>query len=158
MKITNEQLKQIIKEELSKVLEAYRPHHSIRPPEFDSRSEKNYPEYEDKLRNLYMDPEGREQAKELAGALDEPIDIPVNASRTEDDLTIPIFDKSKDQNLKHRITDSGIQMNLFWNSRQQQYVVSYEIPYNYPHGGAGQGGFMNYDNYEEALKDYNMAN
>ena len=57
MKLTNKQLKQIIKEEMDKVLEAYRP------PEFDSRSKKNYPEYEDKLRDMYMDPEGRSQAK-----------------------------------------------------------------------------------------------
>jgi len=44
MKLTNKQLKQIIKEELSKVLEAYMPHHHVRSPEFDSRSKKNYPE------------------------------------------------------------------------------------------------------------------
>ena len=75
-----------------------------------------------------------------------------------DNLTVPIFDKSKDHSFGHRITDSGIQMGLFWNSRQQKYVVSYEIPYDYPYGGAGQGGFMNYDDYQEALKDYNMAN
>ncbi len=152
MKLTNKQLKQIIKEELNKVLEAYRP------AEFDSRSEKNYPEYEDKLRNMYMDPEGREQAKDLAGALDEPIDIPIDASRTEEDLILPIFDKSKVHTFKHKVTNDGIQMNLNWSPRRQQYVVSYLLPRNYPGGGGGQGGFVNYDNYHEALKAYMEKN
>tara|TARA_A100001391_G_scaffold72720_1_gene46623 strand:- start:42 stop:554 length:513 start_codon:yes stop_codon:yes gene_type:complete len=170
MKITNEQLKQIIKEELDKVFEAYRPHHSIRPPEFDSRTEKNYPEHQDKLRNLYMSDEGREQARELAQGLRyddklpddeqvvEPIDIPVDASRTEDDLTLPIFDKSKDYSFGSRYTDDGIEIHFFWNPRQKQYVISYQIPYGYPGGGGGQGGFLNYDSYEEAAKAYMMKN
>ena len=158
MKLTNKQLRQIIKEELNKVLESYTPHHSIRPPEFDSRSRKNYPEYEEKLTNLYMSDDGRDQARELAGALDEPIDIPVDASRTEDDLTIPVFDKSKDRSFEHRYSDSGIELHLYWNPRQQQFVVSYQLPYDYPGGGGGQGGFINYDNYQEALKAYKMAN
>ena len=69
MKLTNKQLKQIIKEELETVLnEIY-----YRPPEFDVNAPKQYPEYEDKLGELYQsDPN---QAKELAGALDEPIDV-----------------------------------------------------------------------------------
>ena len=157
MKITNKQLKQIIKEEMDKVLEAYRPHQHIRSPEFDSRSKKNYPEYEDKLTNMYMDPEGRSQAKELAGALDEPIDIPIDASRTEEDLTFPIFDKSKDYIFKHRISDTGIESRLFWDSGSQQYVINYQIPYDHPSGAGGQGGFINYDDYQEALKAYNMG-
>jgi hypothetical protein len=104
-----------------------------------------------------MSDEGREQAKDLAGALEEPIDIPIDASRTEGDLTIPIFDKSKDHSFGHRYTDGGIEVHLFWNAGQQQYVVSYQIPYDYPGGGGGQGGFINYDDYQEALEAYNMA-
>tara|TARA_B100000214_G_scaffold147678_1_gene105619 strand:- start:463 stop:948 length:486 start_codon:yes stop_codon:yes gene_type:complete len=69
MKLTNKQLKQIIKEELQSVLkEVY-----YRPPEFNVSASKQYPEYEDKLGELYKnDPN---QARELSGALDEPIDV-----------------------------------------------------------------------------------
>ena len=69
MKLTNKQLKQIIKEELQTVLkEVY-----YRPPEFDTNTPKQHPEYEEKLGELYKsDPN---QARELAGALDEPIDV-----------------------------------------------------------------------------------
>ena len=170
MKLTNKQLKQIIKEELSKVLEAYRPHHSIRPPEFDSRSEKEYPQHSKTLSDMYMSDDGRSQARELAQGLRyddelpddeqvvEPIDIPVDASRTEDDLTFPIFDKSKDRSFDHRYSDSGIELHLYWDPRKQKFVVSYQIPYGYPGGGGGQGGFIEYDDYQEALKRYKMIN
>ena len=154
MKLTNKQLKQIIKEELNKVLEAYMPHHYVRPPEFDSRSGKNYPEYEEKLRNLYMSDGGRDQARELAGALEEPIDIPVDASRTEDDLILPIFDKSKHQDFGVRYDKDGVQLNFRWNSDQQKYVVSFLLPYDYPGGGGGQGGFSYFDDYQEAKEMY----
>ena len=170
MKITNEQLKQIIKEELNKVMkEMTRDKH-----EFEKRRKSSQPITGDyvrlgsedstaephsqrhKLYNMLRsgEPEDRNQAIELAKAIDDPLEVPVSG----DNLTVPIFDKSKDHSFGHRITDSGIQMGLFWNSRQQKYVVSYEIPYDYPYGGAGQGGFMNYDDYQEALKNYNMAN
>ena len=170
MKLTNKQLTQIIKEELDKVLkEMTRDEY-----EFEKRRKSSQPITGDyvrlgsedstaephsqrhKLYNMLRsgEPEDRNQAIELAKAIDDPLEVPVSG----DNLTVPIFDKSKDHSFGHRITDSGIQMGLFWNSRQQKYVVSYEIPYDYPYGGAGQGGFMNYDDYQEALKDYNMAN
>ena len=153
MKLTNKQLKQIIKEELNKVLEAYMPHHSIRPPEFDSRSRKNYPEYEEKLTNLYMSDDGRDQARELAGALEEPIDIPVDASRTEDDLTLPIFDKSKHKFFGVRVDKDGVELNFRWNPQQQKYQVSYQLPWDIG-DGAGQGGFSYFDDYEKAKEMY----
>jgi hypothetical protein len=154
MKLTNKQLKQIIKEELSKVLEAYIPPHHIRPPEFDSRSGQNYPEYEEKLRNLYMSDDGRDQARELAGALEEPIDIPVDASRTEDDLTFPIFDKSKRQHFGVRYNKDGVEFQFGWDPKQQKYEVSFQLPYNYPGGGGGNGGFSYFDDYEKAKERY----
>ena len=153
MKLTNKQLKQIIKEELNKVLEAYIPHHHIRPPEFDSRSGKNYPEYEEKLRNLYMSDDGRDQARELAGALEEPIDIPVNASRTEEDLVLPIFDKSKGKNFGVRIDKDGVELNFSWVPWKKKYVVSYQLPWGIG-DGSGQGGFLEFDDYQEAKETY----
>ena len=154
MKLTNKQLKRIIKEELNKVLEAYMPHHHVRPPEFDSRSEKNYPEYEEKLRDMYMSDDGRDQARELAGALEEPIDIPVDASRTEDDLTLPIFDKSKHKFFGVRVDKNGVELNFSWNPQQQKYEVNFVLPYDYPGGGGGQGGFSYFEDYEKAKEMY----
>ena len=153
MKLTNKQLKQIVKEELNKVLEAYMPHHHVRPPEFDSRSEKNYPEYEEKLKNLYMSDGGRDQARELAGALEEPIDIPVDASRTEDDLTLPIFDKSKHKFFGARVAKDGTQYTFRWNPTKQKYEVTFPLPWGIG-GGAGQGGFSYFDDYQEAKEMY----
>ena len=153
MKLTNKQLKQIIKEELNKVLEAYIPHHHIRPPEFDSRSGQNYPEHEDKLRDLYMDPQGRNQARDLAGALDEPIDIPVDASWTENDLTLPIFDKSKYKFFGSRVAKDGTQYTFRWNPTKQKYEVTFQLPWGIG-DGAGQGGFSYFDDYEEAKEMY----
>ena len=75
MKITNAQLKRIIKEELSKVLQESYTGEYFRPAEFDSRAQKAYPEYEKKLTDRYkQDPS---QAMSLASALDEPLDVEV---------------------------------------------------------------------------------
>tara|TARA_Y100000593_G_C4219676_1_gene291127 strand:- start:108 stop:614 length:507 start_codon:yes stop_codon:yes gene_type:complete len=165
MKLTNKQLKQIIKEELDKVLEAYRPHHHIRPPEFDSRTEKNYPEHEEKLRSLYMSGGGREQARELAQGLRyddelpddeqvvEPIDIPVDASWTENDLTLPIFDKSKHKFFGARVAKDGTQYSFRWNPTKQKYEVTFQLPWGIG-DGAGQGGFSYFDDYQEAKEMY----
>ena len=170
MKLTNKQLRQIIKEELNKVLkemtrdeyefEKARKNRQMTAGDYvrlgsEDSTAKPHPQRH-KLYNMLKsgEPEDRNQAMELAKAIDDPLEVPVSG----DDLTVPVFDKSKDYTFGNRITDSGIQMSLFWDPNQQKYVVSYQIPYDYPHGGAGQGGFINYDDYQEALKDYNMAN
>jgi hypothetical protein len=63
MKLTKQKLEQLILQEM----EYYRP------PQFDPRAKKNYPEYSGKLSKLYKtDPE---QATSLADSLDEPIDV-----------------------------------------------------------------------------------
>tara|TARA_E500000305_G_C3909596_1_gene182731 strand:- start:176 stop:616 length:441 start_codon:yes stop_codon:yes gene_type:complete len=143
MKLTKNKLEQLILQEM----EYYRP------PEFDSRSRKNYPEYEEKLKNLYMSDDGRDQARELAGALEEPIDIPVDASRTEDDLTLPIFDKSKHKFFGVRVDKDGVELNFRWNPQQQKYQVSYQLPWDIG-DGAGQVGFSYFEDYEKAKEMY----
>ena len=98
MKITSQQIKQIIKEELSKVLKEmtfderdfedrdtieftkmknrfkgghYRSHGSLDQPV-------EYPEYSKKLASIYTSgEEGRNQAIDLADTLGEPIDVPL---------------------------------------------------------------------------------
>tara|TARA_B100001094_G_scaffold135927_1_gene131604 strand:- start:120 stop:665 length:546 start_codon:yes stop_codon:yes gene_type:complete len=65
MKLTKHKLEQLILQEMR----------HFRPPEFDPRAEKNYPDYTDKLSNLYkQDPS---QAASLGDSLDEPIDVPI---------------------------------------------------------------------------------
>jgi len=75
MKITNAQLKQIIKEELNKVLKESYSGEYFRPAEFDPRAKKNYPQHSDKLTDMYKDDPA--QAMSLASALEEPLDIEV---------------------------------------------------------------------------------
>lgn len=67
MKITRKQLRKLIIEQMK----------YYRPARFDSRAEKEYPEYADKLTNLAgTGEEGLTQALEFSDALDdEPIDI-----------------------------------------------------------------------------------
>ena len=168
MKITNKQLTQIIKEELEKVLNEM----TRNEYEFQKRRKSSQPIAGDdivlgsedpmatphpqrhKLYNMLKSgkPEDKNQAIELAKAVEDPLEI----SASGDNKTLPIFDKSKDHSFGHRFTDSGIEIHFDWDPRQQQYVVSYQIPYGYPGGGGGQGGFLNYDSYNEALKSYMM--
>ena len=98
MKITNQQLKQIIKEELNKVLKemTFDPNDHVDRDSIEFEKMKNrfkghhyrshgsldqpveYPEYSEKLATIYSSgEEGRNQAKELADSLGEPIDIPI---------------------------------------------------------------------------------
>ena len=166
MKITNKQLTQIIKEELEKVLnEMTRDEY-----EFQKRRKSSQPIAGDdivlgsedpmatphpqrhKLYNMLKSgkPEDSNQAIELAKAVYDPLEI----SASGDNKTLPIFDKSKPHTFGHRFTNDGIQKQLYWNPSQKKYVVSYLLPYDYPGGGAGQGGFLRFDSYEEARKAY----
>ena len=104
MKITSQQIKQIIKEELNKVLKEmtfderdfedrdsieftkmknrfkgghYRSHGSLDQPV-------EYPEYSKKLASIYTSgEEGRNQAIDLADTLGEPIDVPLEDMGTD---------------------------------------------------------------------------
>ena len=56
---------------------------SFRPSEFNPRADKSYPEYSDKLSQLYKDQGNRASARELADTLDEPIDINIDTGDSE---------------------------------------------------------------------------
>ena len=99
MKITNKKLKQIIKEELNKVIqEITRDDHEFKKRRqkadsmissirvFGDESQKiQYPQFAKKLADYYQgDEESRTQALNLADALDEPIDVPLSIERTFD--------------------------------------------------------------------------
>ena len=98
MKITNQQLKQIIKEELNKVLKemTFDPNDHEGRDSIEFAKMKNrfkgghhrshgsldqpveYPEYAEKLATIYTSgEEGRNQAIDLADTLGEPIDVPL---------------------------------------------------------------------------------
>ena len=97
MKLTKKKLEQLILQEM----EYYRP------PEFDVSAPKQYPEYEDKLGELYKsDPN---QARELAGALDEPIDVsspewgefPYTHRTRQDLMSIPGMQELKNASMEY---------------------------------------------------------
>ena len=113
MKLTNEQLKQIIKEELNKVMKEMTRgeyefqqsrermadpfHHRIYGGD-DQGNE--YPQHADKLAAVYRTgPEGEIQAKELADALDVPIDLPMKGISADEDGSAYI-DRSPPYKLK----------------------------------------------------------
>ena len=77
MKLTKEKLEQLILQEIQ----------YLRPPEFDPRAEKNYPEYASKLSDRYKDSPA--QASSLGNSLDEPIDVEVPETDEEYEEFVP---------------------------------------------------------------------
>ena len=80
MKLTKQKLEKLILQEMR----------YFRPAEFDSRAEKNYPEYATKLSDRYKDSPA--QASSLADSLDEPIDVEVpETDKESEELLDPGF-------------------------------------------------------------------
>ena len=145
MKLTKQKLQQLILQEMQ----------YYRPPEFDSRAEKNYPDYAQKLSNLYkQDPE---QAKSLAGSLDEPIDVEVPLSMYKDEDFLPAGIRQFEQN--SYVTFDGITfgfVEFFYNTDSKEFIVAYYK------GPSSTGGFefmpklsKEFSNSKEAIEYYN---
>jgi len=81
MKLTKQKLEQLILQEMK----------YFRPPEFDPRAEKSYPEYATKLSDRYKD--DPPQALSLADSLDVPIDV--EAPETDEEDMVFDIDTSK---------------------------------------------------------------
>ena len=124
MKLTKQKLEQLILQEMR----------YFRPPEFDPRDEKNYPEYASKLSDRYKDSPA--QAASLADSLDEPIDVEVPETDEEPEEFIPSGIRQFEQN--SYVTFDGITfgfVEFFYNTDSKEFIVAYYK------GPSSTGGF-----------------
>jgi len=126
MKLTKQKLEQLILQEMQ----------YYRPPEFDSRAAKNYPQYADKLSTLYnQDPPSRVQSRELAYSLDEPIDIETPDSPEESEDFIPYGIRQFEQ--QSPVTAASMPLGIveiFFDTDDYKWIVAY---YRGPNSGGG---------------------
>jgi len=145
MKLTKQKLEQLILQEMQ----------YYRPPEFDPRAEKNYPDYADKLSNLYkQDPS---QAASLGDSLDEPIDVETPESDEESEEFLPAGIRQFEQN--SYVTLDGITfgfVEFFYDTDSKEFIVAYYK------GPSSTGGFVfipklskEFSNSKEAIEYYN---
>ena len=145
MKLTKQKLEQLILQEMR----------YFRPPEFDPRAEKNYPEYASKLSDRYKDSPA--QAASLADSLDEPIDVEVPETDEEPEEFIPFGIRQFEQN--SYVTFDGITfgfVEFFYNTDSKEFIVAYYK------GPSSTGGFefipklsKEFSNSKEAIEYYN---
>ena len=120
MKLTKQKLEQLILQEMQ----------YFRPPEFDPRAEKNYPEYASKLSDTYKDSPA--QASSLGDSLDEPIDVEVPETDEESEEFIPFgirqFEQSSPVTIAARnlgtLLDPGM-VEIFFDTEDYKWVVAY---------------------------------
>lgn len=145
MKLTKQKLEQLILQEIK----------YYRPPQFDPRAEKNYPEYADKLSNIYKT--DAKQATSLADSLDEPIDVKVPLSMYKDQDFLPAGIRQFEQN--SYVTFDGITfgfVEFFYSTDSKEFIVAYYK------GPSSTGGFefmpklsKEFSNSKEAIEYYN---
>ena len=152
MKLTKKKLEQLILQEMR----------HFRPPQFDPRAEKNYPDYAQKLSNLYkQDPE---QAKSLADALDEPIDVEVPQKEYEDFEELPFgirqFEQHSPVTIAARnlgtLLDPGM-VEIFFDTQDLKWAVAYYRetgPNRYQYVGKHSKEYSKYES-EKAIQHYN---
>ena len=147
MKLTKNKLEQLILQEMR----------HFRPPQFDPRAEKNYPDYAQKLSNLYkQDPE---QAKSLADALDEPLDVEVPQKEYEDFEELPFGIHQFHQESPVLLHGMHVgQIEIYFHTQEQKWFVNYFLMETYK----GKSSFVfnaglskEFSNFEEAVKYYN---
>ena len=146
MKLTKQKLYKLIMEQMR----------YFRPPQYDPKAEKKYPEYGDKLSKLYKtDPE---QAKTLAQALDDdPIDVEVPNTDEESEEFLPAGIRQFEQN--SYVSFDGITfgyIEFFYNTDSKEFIVAYYK------GPSSTGGFefvpklsKEFSNSKEAIQYYN---
>ena len=141
MKLTKQKLEQLILQEM----EYYRP------PQYDSKAEKEYPEHGDKLSKLYKtDPE---QAKALAQALDDdPIDVSAPEMTQDPDLEVAGDLEYHGQFKKQSLTAEGALELQFIPSKNHWRMDYY---YKTPTGSYMFSSSKEYPSYEEAKEVYN---
>ena len=144
MKLTKQKLEQLILQEMR----------YFRPPEFDPRAEKNYPEYSDKLSNLYkQDPR---QAASLGDSLDEPIDVEVPQKEYEDfeELPFGIQQFRQESPVSYHGIHSG-EIEIYFHTQEQKWFVNYFLAN--PHGAFTFNSELSrqFSNSIEAINYYN---
>jgi hypothetical protein len=114
MKLTKQKLEQLILQEMR----------YYRPPEFDPRAEKNYPDYAQKLSNLYK--QEPEQAKSLASSLDEPIDVevPETDEPDEQNLSFGIQQFRQESPASYHGIHSG-NIEIYFHTQKKKWFVNY---------------------------------
>ena len=147
MKLTKQKLEQLILQEMR----------HLRPPEFDPRAGKEYPEYGGKLSDMYKtDPR---QAASLAGSLDEPIDVevPETDEDPEKHLSYGIQQFHQESPVSFHGMHVG-QIEIYFHTQEKKWFVNYFLMDTYK----GKSSFVfnaglskEFSNFEEAVKYYN---
>ena len=91
----------------------------FRPPEFDPRAEKSYPEYTTKLSDRYKDSPA--QALSLGDSIDEPIDVEVPETDKED-MVLDI-DRSKQFRQRSRSSVHGELVEIWFDGEDNIWNV-----------------------------------
>ena len=152
MKLTKQKLEQLILQEMQ----------YYRPPEFDPRAEKNYPEYASKLSDRYKDSPA--QATSLGDSLDEPIDVEVPETDEEPEEFLPFgihqFEQVSPVTIAPRnlgtLLDPGI-VEIFFDTDDKKWVVAYYKetgPNRYQYVGKHSKEYPKGDS-EKAIQHYN---
>ena len=134
----------------------------LRPPEFDPRAEKNYPEYASKLSDTYKDSPA--QAASLADSLDEPIDVEIPETDEETEEFIPFgirqFEQSSPVTIAARnlgtLLDPGM-VEIFFDTEDHKWAVAYYRetgPNRYQYDGKHSKEYSKYES-EKAIQHYN---
>ena len=146
MKLTKQKLEQLILQEMR----------YFRPPEFDPRAEKNYPEHATKLSDIYKDSPA--QAASLGDSIDEPIDVEVLETDEEPEEFIP-FGIHQFEQQSFISTNLGMTIGLveiFFNTDDNMWTVGVYRGTN-PNGSFFYDGRRSnsFSDSKEAIEYYN---
>ena len=109
MKLTKKKLEQLILQEMR----------YFRPPEFDPRAEKSYPEHATKLSDRYIDDPSH--AFSLADSLDDPIDV--EAPETDKEDMVFDIDRSKQFRQRSRSSAYGALVEIWFDGEDNIWNV-----------------------------------
>ena len=147
MKLTKQKLEKLIMEEYVRSIgDEYKP--------------TNYPEYADKLTNLAKD--DYPQARELADAIDEPLDIELDSGDFMEFIPFGIrqFEQSSPVTIAARnlgtLLDPGL-VEIFFDTEDHKWAVAYYKetgPNRYQYVGKHSKEYSKYES-EKAIQHYN---
>ena len=147
MKLTKQKLEQLIMEEYVRSIgDEYKP--------------TNYPEYADKLTNLAKD--DYNQARELADAIDEPIDVELDSGDFMEFIPFGIrqFEQSSPVTIAARnlgtLLDPGM-VEIYFSTHHSKWIVAYykQRPGgSYRYVGTHSKDYSKYE-FEKAVQHYN---
>ena len=146
MKLTKQKLEQLILQEMK----------YYRPPEFDPRAPKKYPEYAEKFSDLYKKPENRESAKLNADVLDHSIDVetPETDEPDEQHLSFGIQQFRQESPATYHGIHSG-NVEIYFHTQEQKWFVYYFLTNPYGAFTFNSELSREFSNAEEAISYYN---